>query len=121
VEGLITRRWRRRRGALARLTDRHGVTLRLAAYHILFRSKSLTDAEIITILVEVMREAFLKPDLQFEPNTQLRDIFGIDSVQFVTLILTLEERFAVMLPEDKVDQLTSVQSLFDLIKTTVSQ
>jgi acyl carrier protein len=48
-------------------------------------------------------------------------MFGIDSVLFVTLILTIEERFAVLLPEDKVDELSTVQSLFDLVKATAAK
>jgi len=79
----------------------------------------MTDSDLIDILVEVMRTAFRRPSLNFEPDERLRDLFGIDSVQFVTLILTLEERFGVLLPEDRVDQLTTEQSLLDLIKSMV--
>jgi acyl carrier protein len=81
----------------------------------------MTDSQIIAVLVEVMREAFRKPTLEFNLDQRLQDIFGIDSVQFVTLILSLEERFAVLLPEDQIDKLTTVQSLFNLIKATVTQ
>ncbi len=81
----------------------------------------MTDDDIITVQTRVMREAFRKPDLGFVPEQELRDIFGIDSVQFVTLILSLEEQFNVLLPEDQVDQLSTVQSLFNLIKATLAK
>ncbi len=80
----------------------------------------MTDPEIVAVMLDVMREAFRKPSLEFRPDDQLRDFFGIDSVQFVTLILTLEERFGVELPEEKIDRLTTSQSLFDLIKETIA-
>jgi len=81
----------------------------------------MTDDDIIEILTRVMRQAFRKPDLEFAPRQELRDIFGIDSVQFVTLMLTLEEQFDVLLPEDRVDQLSTVQSLFDLIRDVIAR
>lgn len=77
----------------------------------------MTEVEMRDILTDVMRKSFRKPNIEFMPAQELREIFGIDSVQFVTLILTLEERFAMLLPEDKVDQLTTVQSLVDLLKS----
>jgi len=80
----------------------------------------LTDSQIIAVLIEVMRDSFRKPDLTFNPEDRLRDMFGIDSVLFVALILSIEQRFSIMLPEDGVDQLTTVGSLFQLVKKTVS-
>lgn len=81
----------------------------------------MSDDELIDILTGVMREAFRKPSLAFQGDIELRALFGIDSVQFVTLILSIEERFSVLLPEDRVDQLTTVQSLLDLVKWSLAQ
>jgi acyl carrier protein len=80
----------------------------------------MTDDEIITSMTQVMREAFRKPDLAFEADRHMRDIFGLDSVQFVTLILSLEERFSTIFPEEKVDRLTTVGSLFALVRTSIA-
>jgi len=80
----------------------------------------MTEADIAETLLRIMRDAFRRPNLDFVPDQPLREIFGIDSVQFVTLIMSLEEEFGLLLPEDKVDQLSTVQSLFDLLQATIA-
>lgn len=81
----------------------------------------MNDNEILATLTDVMREAFRAPTLEYDEEQELRSIFGTDSVQFVTLILTLEEKFSTMFPESEVDQLTTVGSLFELVRRTLPQ
>jgi acyl carrier protein len=80
----------------------------------------VSDDQIKHELLEVMREAFRKPALEFTPDLHMREIFGIDSILFVTLILSVEEKFDVMLDEERVDQLSDMNSLLALVRDSMA-
>jgi acyl carrier protein len=76
----------------------------------------MTDDQIVQQLVAAMREVFKLPNIGYVPEQNLRDFFGFDSVQFVSLILLLEERFGVTFAEPEVDSINVVGDLFRLLR-----
>ncbi len=79
----------------------------------------MNDEALAARLAEMLREAFNRPNLQYDPTTMMRDILGFDSVQFVQLILALEEAFSIALHEDEVDSIYSMGDIFALLRSKV--
>jgi acyl carrier protein len=84
------------------------------------RGAIVTDEQIAADLIATIRTVFKQPDIKFEPERELRDIFGLDSVQFVQLILMVEEQFGITLDEDEVDRMERIGDLFDVVKKKVA-
>jgi acyl carrier protein len=82
-------------------------------------SAVVTDDQVATDLTETMRSVFKQPDIAFEPERELRDIFGLDSVQFVQLILAIEVQFGITLDEDEVDRIERIGDLFTVVRGKV--
>jgi acyl carrier protein len=80
------------------------------------RDAGMTDDELAASLVDTMRTVFKQDDITFEPDRHLRDIFGLDSVQFVQLILAIETRFDMTLDEEEVDGIERIGDLFKLVR-----
>jgi acyl carrier protein len=80
----------------------------------------VTDDQLIAQLTEAVRTALKQPTLEYQPDRALRDIFGLDSVQFVQMILALETEFDVMLDEDEVDRLERLGDLFNVLRSKVA-
>jgi acyl carrier protein len=80
----------------------------------------VTDDQIAADLTATIRTVFKQPDIAFEPDRELRDIFGLDSVQFVQLVLTIEEQFGITLDEDEVDRMERIGDLFNVVKKKVA-
>lgn len=76
----------------------------------------MSDEAIIAELVAAMREVFASPGIAYVAEQDLRDFFGFDSVQFVSLILLLEERFGVTFAEAEIDSIYVVGDLFRLLR-----
>ena len=77
----------------------------------------MNDEYLILRLVKAMREAFQQPKIEYVPDQNLRDFFGFDSVQFVNLILSLEERLGVSFGEAEVDSIYVVGDIFRLLRS----
>ncbi len=80
----------------------------------------MTDEQIVAELMSTIRTVFKQPDIAFEPQRELRDIFGLDSVQFVQLILAVEELFGITLDEDEVDRMERIGDLYDVVRRKVA-
>jgi acyl carrier protein len=76
----------------------------------------MTDEQVVLRLTEAMREAFQQPKIDYVADQNLRDFFGFDSVQFVNLILMLEERLGVSFGEAEVDSIYVVGDIFRLLR-----
>jgi acyl carrier protein len=77
----------------------------------------MNDDELAARLAEMLQEAFDRPNLEYRPQTMMRDILGFDSVHFVQMILALEEAFGIELHEDEVDSICSMGDIFTLLRS----
>ena len=80
----------------------------------------MNDQQLAERLAEMLRDAFNRPNLEYSAETMMRDILGFDSVQFVQLILALEEAFSIELHEDEVDSIYSMGDIFAMLRGKVS-
>ena len=76
----------------------------------------MNDQQLAERLAEMLRDAFNRPNLEYSAKTMMRDILGFDSVQFVQLILALEEAFSIELHEDEVDSIYSMGDIFAMLR-----
>jgi len=81
----------------------------------------VTDYELVARLVAAMREAFQQPTIAFVADQNLRDFFGFDSVQFVNLILALEEQLGVSFGEAEIDSIYVVGDIFRLLRAKLPE
>jgi len=79
----------------------------------------MNDQQLAERLAEMLRDAFNRPNLEYSAETMMRDILGFDSVQFVQLILALEEAFSIELHEDEVDSIYSMGDIFAMLRGKV--
>jgi acyl carrier protein len=79
----------------------------------------VTDEQLAADLTTTLRTVFKQPDITFEPERELRDIFGLDSVQFVQLILAVETQFEITLGEDEVDRIEKIGDVFRVVRSKV--
>lgn len=68
----------------------------------------MTETEILSELAGIFRAMSENPSLVVAPAMRPRDIRGWDSNKTVTLLLAVEERFAVTLTSREIDGLRSV-------------
>jgi acyl carrier protein len=80
----------------------------------------VTDDQLAAGLTETIRTVFKQPDIAFEPERELRDIFGIDSVQFVQLVLAIEAQFDITLDEEEVDRMERIGDVFKAVRGKVA-
>ena len=79
----------------------------------------MNDQQLAERLAGMLRDAFNLPNLEYSAETMMRDILGFDSVQFVQLILALEEAFSIELHEDEVDSIYSMGDIFAMLRGKV--
>ena len=81
----------------------------------------MTDDKLIAKLVATMREAFQQPAIAYVADQNLRDFFGFDSVQFVNLILALEDQLGVSFGEAEIDSIYVVGDIFRLLRSKLPE
>jgi len=73
-------------------------------------------ASVVARIVELAREVFQRPRLEYHGRTRLRDIPGYDPTRFVQLILALETAFRTVLHEDDVDSIETMGDVLALLR-----
>lgn len=70
------------------------------------------QSEIEATLIAFLQESIVAEGVRIQPETILRDI-GIDSYSVIEMVLFIERRFGVVLPEEKLipGNLKSVRAL----------
>jgi acyl carrier protein len=77
-------------------------------------------ADIETIVKEIIVEQLdVKPEDVIEGKTFTEDL-GADSLAIVELVLALEEKFEVKIPDDEVDKIKTVGDAISYIKQHAS-
>lgn len=80
---------------------------------------AMTRAEIEQQLIAIVRQE--KPDLTDEkltPETPLADA-GIDSLDGLTIVFAIEERFKISVPDDRVRSMKTFGDMIDAVEATL--
>ncbi|WP_313039168.1 acyl carrier protein [Stutzerimonas nitrititolerans] len=66
-----------------------------------------------------IKNAFLKANVDFDINTLKADVAfreqGVDSLDFATLLLSVEEAFGVSIPDDKMESLQTIDQICSFV------
>ncbi|MFS1664525.1 acyl carrier protein [Streptococcus sp. zg-JUN1979] len=75
----------------------------------------MTRDEIFTSIVTIIRQQLHQKDIVITESTRLQEDLGIDSIALMELIIKLEDTFQLTIPDEAVDQMTSMGELLDYI------
>jgi acyl carrier protein len=72
-------------------------------------SEKVTGEKIIKLILELIHESVPTEDLSdVDPNIPLRDQLELDSVDFLNIIMELQMRYGLEIPEDDFIELTTL-------------
>ena len=81
----------------------------------------MTDAEILAIIQQIMREYFDEDDLVITPQTTANDVEAWDSMNHLNIIIALEQRFKIKFLTSEVEALHNVGDLVSTISRKTSK
>ncbi len=79
----------------------------------------MTQAELLADLTVIFRACFDDESIELRPSTTARDIAAWDSAKMVTLILAVEERFAIRMHSREIDALRCVGDWIRILETKI--
>ena len=69
----------------------------------------MTREEIISLILGLIRESAPNEDLDdLDPEVPLRDQLDLDSVDFLNIVMELQMRYGIEIPEDDFIELTTL-------------
>ena len=78
----------------------------------------MNDQEVKATIFKLLHK--IAPDIdpeELEMNDNIREVFGIDSFDFLQFIIGLDENFGVTTPEDDYGKITTLSALISYIKS----
>lgn len=82
----------------------------------------MTPQEIRAVLVDEFGR--IAPEISFaevDPESDLRDEFDIDSMDFMNLVIALHQRLGVDIPETDYGRLISLRALSDYLSSRLAE
>lgn len=76
----------------------------------------MTREAIFERLVTLIREQRQDSSLDVTPHLSLKDDLGVDSIELVEFIINIEDDFNIEIPDDEVDNMTSMEDLLDYLQ-----
>lgn len=69
----------------------------------------MTREEIVQLIMELVREAVPEEDLEnVDPDIPLRDQLELDSADFLNIVMEIQMRYGIEIPEDDFIELTTL-------------
>lgn len=75
---------------------------------------------LLNTLKELLEEDRGEPVEGMDENTTLREGLGLDSVDMITLVMQIQDRFRVVLASDELEQVVTVKDFLDLLQSKIS-
>lgn len=75
----------------------------------------MTKEEIFDRIATLIKEQLGKVDLVVTPETSLKDDLGVDSIALTEFIITLEDDFNLEIPDEDVEDMTSMRDMLDYL------
>ena len=79
----------------------------------------MTKSEIIEITNDFLADEFEVDIETIEPDANLKDTLGLDSLDYVDLVVTVESNFGIKLSEPDFVGISSFQDFYDLIENKI--
>ncbi|MBB4800761.1 acyl carrier protein [Flavobacterium nitrogenifigens] len=79
----------------------------------------MNKEDIIAKINGFLVDEFEVDNDDIEPNANLKDTLGLDSLDYVDLVVSIEENYGVKLVEADFVGISDFQSFYDLIETKI--
>ncbi len=76
---------------------------------------------LLQALKEILEEDRGEAFDELDETTTLREGLGLDSVDMITLVMQVQDRFRVVLATDELAELVSVKDLLDLMQKKLAE
>jgi len=79
----------------------------------------MKDQELKVTIFEILRK--IAPDInpeELEMDDNIREVFGIDSFDFLQFIIGLDDEFGIKTPEEDYGKITTLKALTTYIKSS---
>lgn len=79
----------------------------------------MKDGELKATILQLLRK--IAPDIdprELEMDDNIRDVFGIDSFDFLQFIIGLDEELGITTPEEDYGKITTLNNLIAYIKSS---
>ena len=80
----------------------------------------LTRPSLITSVNQILIDEFEVPAGQIEPGKGLRDDLEMDSLDAVDMLVALEQKLGVRLPDEQAQQMNTVGDLYTLVEAALA-
>jgi acyl carrier protein len=77
---------------------------------------AFSRADILAAITEIVRPILGRPDIVLTESTAARDVPEWDSLAHVTIMVRVEEKFAIRLRAAEIVRLSGVGALIDLVE-----
>ncbi len=67
-------------------------------------------------LARIFRDVLQRPDVELTPEMSAEDVPGLDSIRMISIILAVEETFAITLRASEIRRLRTIGDLTQLIR-----
>jgi acyl carrier protein len=67
-------------------------------------------------VLDILVEHLGVPEAQLTPDARLQEDLGADSLEEVEIIMALEERFGLSIPEEMAERISTVGDLFEALE-----
>jgi len=74
----------------------------------------MTEQELL--IVKIIAKTLYVDENEVVPNAQIFNDLNADSLQAVELVMDLEEALSIIIEDDDVERINTVQDVFDIVK-----
>lgn len=79
----------------------------------------MNKEEIVEKMIDFMVDEFEVDANDIQPESNLKDTLGLDSLDYVDLVVSIESNFGVKLVESDFVGVASFQSFYDLVENKI--
>ena len=80
----------------------------------------MSEQELLDALRDVLVEKLKVDGTKVQPQANLYDDLGLDSIDLMTAVMAMEERFGIEISDDELEQVTSVGDAVRLLGEKVA-
>lgn len=79
----------------------------------------MNQEQHLSALLDLASQKFSRPRTELSPDVDMFDMLGIDSVDAMSLLTALEERFSIEIPDYEIQDVRTFRGLADVISRRV--
>ena len=80
----------------------------------------MTEEELLDALRDVLVDKLKVDGTKVQPQSSLYDDLGLDSIDLMTAVMAMEERFGIEISDNELEQVTTVGDAVNLLSQKVA-